>query len=136
VHAGFLTYEHRGPLVDAVFTRNALHHLPDYFKAIALDRVGTWLRPRGVLRLRDLIFDFQPTEAASAMREWLDGAATDAASGYTREDLVEHVRSEPSTDSWLLEAMLSATGFEVVDRAFRRRVYGSYTCLRSSAASR
>ena len=37
VQAGFLTYEHAGPPVDGVFTRNALHHLPDFWKAVALD---------------------------------------------------------------------------------------------------
>ncbi len=30
VQAGFLTYEHRGDPPDAVMTRNALHHLPDF----------------------------------------------------------------------------------------------------------
>jgi len=29
VRAGFLTYQHSGPPADAVFTRNALHQLPD-----------------------------------------------------------------------------------------------------------
>ncbi len=46
-----------------MFTRNALHHLPDFWKAIALDRIATFLRPGGVLRLHDLIFDFQPAAA-------------------------------------------------------------------------
>jgi SAM-dependent methyltransferase len=51
VHAGFLSYEHQGRLPDAVFTRNALHHLPDLWKAIALERVARLLQPGGVLPL-------------------------------------------------------------------------------------
>src|SRR4051794_39969093 len=36
VEAGFLTYEHSGDPVDAVYSRYALHHLPDFWKAVAL----------------------------------------------------------------------------------------------------
>jgi len=61
VQAGFLSYQHAGPPADAVYTRNALHQLPDFWKALALDRIGRMLRPGGVLRLRDLIYDFQPS---------------------------------------------------------------------------
>jgi SAM-dependent methyltransferase len=48
IEAGFLTYEHEGPPADAVYMRNALHHLPDFWKAVALDRVAQVLRPGGV----------------------------------------------------------------------------------------
>lgn len=47
VEAGLLSYEHAGTLVDAVHTRNALHQLPDAFKAIALHRIARLLRPGG-----------------------------------------------------------------------------------------
>jgi len=40
----------------------------------------------------------------------------------------EHVRGEFSTYSWLLDAMLERTGFEILERSFRRSVYGTYTC--------
>lgn len=33
VRAGFLTYDHAGPPVDFVYTRNALHQIPDFWKA-------------------------------------------------------------------------------------------------------
>jgi DNA-binding CsgD family transcriptional regulator len=40
VQAGFISYEHAGPPADFVYTRNALHQLPDFWKAIALDRIA------------------------------------------------------------------------------------------------
>jgi ubiquinone/menaquinone biosynthesis C-methylase UbiE len=130
VQAGFLTYEHAGPPADAVYTRNALHQLPDFWKAVALDRIARMLRPQGLLRLRDLIFDFQPAEADRIIARWLDGAATDPAEGYTHEDFVEHLRSEYSTFRWLLEPMLAAAGFQIVQAGFRCHVYGAYTCIK------
>lgn len=36
--AGFLSYEHIGAPPDVVYSRFALHHLPDFWKAIALRR--------------------------------------------------------------------------------------------------
>jgi ubiquinone/menaquinone biosynthesis C-methylase UbiE len=130
VRAGFLTYEHAGPPADAVCTRNALHQLPDFWKALALERVAGLLRPGGVLRLRDLIFDFHPREADQVIGRWLDGAATDPALGYTREDFAEHLRTEFSTFRWLLEPMLDAAGFQIVQVAFRGPIYGAYTCVK------
>jgi len=75
VQAGFLSYEHSGPPAGGVSTRNALHQLPDFWKAIALDRIARMLRPGGVLRLHDLVYDFQPSEADAVFERWLEHAA-------------------------------------------------------------
>lgn len=130
VEAGLLSYEHSGAPVDAVHTRNALHQLPDAFKAIALHRIAQLLRPGGVLRLRDLVYDTTPQRFQDLLDGWFADAVDDPAEGYTAADLAEHVRSEFSTFTWLLEPMLDAAGFDVVDRDIRRSVYAAYTCLR------
>jgi ubiquinone/menaquinone biosynthesis C-methylase UbiE len=130
VQAGLLTYAHAGPPVDAVYTRNALHHLPDFWKAVALDRIARILKPDGILRVRDLIYDFQPAQADEYLGRWFDGAVEDPREGYTRDELQEHVRTEHSSFRWLFEPMLLATGFEIVEADFRRSVYGTYTCVR------
>jgi ubiquinone/menaquinone biosynthesis C-methylase UbiE len=130
VQAGFLSYQHAGPPADAVYTRNALHQLPDFWKAVALDRIGRMLRPGGVLRLRDLVYDFQPSQAEEVFGRWLDDAADDPARGYTSADFAEHIRTEYSTFRWLLEPMLTATDFEIVTADFSGSVYGAYTCRR------
>src|SRR5215471_16851744 len=39
VRAGFLSYQHAGDPADVVYSRNALHHLPDFWKALALQRI-------------------------------------------------------------------------------------------------
>jgi ubiquinone/menaquinone biosynthesis C-methylase UbiE len=130
VHAGYLSYQHSGPSADGVYTRNALHQVPDFFKALVLDRIARMLRPGGVLRLRDLIFDFRPAEAEGIFQGWFEHAAADPAEGYTGEDYAEHIRTEFSTFRWLLEPMLAATGFEIVTVEFERRLYGAYTCVK------
>lgn len=129
VQTGWLTYRHTGPPADAVHSRNVLHQLPDAWKAVALHRVAQALRPGGVLRLRDLIYDCAPGDLDETLERWFDGAVSDPACGYTREDLIEHVRTEYSTFSWLLVPMLEHAGFEVID-ASNSPTYGAYTCHR------
>lgn len=130
VAAGFLTYEHTGAPADAVFTRHALHQLPDFWKALALSRIAGTLRTGGVLRLHDLIYDFRPQQADAVIDGWLAEAPDNPTLGYTRGDLAEHVRTEHSTFRWLLEPMLTAAGFEIADAEFRSPVFGAYTCLK------
>jgi SAM-dependent methyltransferase len=127
--AGFLGFSPASPL-DGVFTRNALHQLPDFWKAIALQRIADMLRPGGVLRLRDLVYDFAPAEADAIFAGWFAAAATDPAAGYTAADYAEHIRTEYSTFRWLLEPMLAAAGFEIIDVRYERRLYGAYTCVK------
>jgi SAM-dependent methyltransferase len=132
IRAGFLSYDHSGPPADGVHTRNALHQLPDFWKAVALDRIAHMVRPGGVLRLRDLIYDFRPDQAAEVFQDWFDYAASDPAAGYTAADYAEHIRTEFSTFRWLLEPMLAAAGFEIVTAEFDGKLYGAYTCIKSS----
>lgn len=103
---------------------------PRCWKAVALDRIAGILRPGGVLRLHDLIYDFQPAEAETVLERWMDGAATDPSFGYTRDDFATHIRTEFSTYRWLLEPMLDAAGFEIVQTDFNRSVYGACTCIK------
>ena len=130
VRGGFLSYSPAEP-VDGVYTRNALHQLPDFWKVFALRRIADMLRPGGVLRLLDLIYDFGPGEAGAVFCDWFANAKTNPADGYTAADYAEHIRTEYSTFRWLLEPMLAATGFEVTGVSFHRRLYGAYTCVKT-----
>jgi ubiquinone/menaquinone biosynthesis C-methylase UbiE len=130
VQAGFLSYEHVGSPADGVFTRNALHHLPDFWKGLALERIGRMVLRGAVLRIHDLIYDFDPSEADQVFERWFARSAEDPALGYTPADLAEHIRTEYSTFRWLLEPMLIAAGFEIETAAFGGSVYGAYTCVK------
>jgi len=129
VEAGFLTYDHAGPPVDLVHSRNALHHLPDFWKAIALGRAAEILKLGGALMLEDIVYSFALADAASAFDQWLDGAPEDSSQGWTAGELAEHIRSEHSTFSWILEGILDRTGFDIVTRWYSEsQIYAAYTC--------
>jgi SAM-dependent methyltransferase len=131
VRAGFLSYEHEGGAPDAVMTRNALDHLPDFWKAIALERISRLLRPGGVLLLQDIVYSFDPADASAAFAAWFASAPSDPSKGWTAEQLAEHVRDEYSTFTWLLEPMFERVGFEIRKRRpSQSATYAAYTCIR------
>ncbi len=127
---GYLSFEYPDQTADFVYSRNALHQVPDFFKVVSLQRIALWLRPGGILRIRDLIFDFEPEETSEKLAEWMSGAVEDPRDGWTRGELAEHVRTEYSTFRWLFEPMLEHAGFEILEVEYRRNAYGDYTCRR------
>jgi SAM-dependent methyltransferase len=135
VRAGFLSYQHTGDLADAVYSRNSLHHLPDFWKALALQRIASILRPGGLLLLRDLVFSFEPDQAQTAIAAWLAGAANSPEEGWTRDELETHLRQEYSTFTWLLEPMLRLAGFQIRQTEFSPSgIYAAYFCAKDTGS--
>jgi SAM-dependent methyltransferase len=131
VEAGFLTYEHAGRPADAVYSRNALHHLPDFWKAIALSRIATILAPGGLLLLRDLVVSAEPSDAVETVEAWLGAAPARPEDGWTRAERAKDVREEHITFGWLLEAMLTHAGFDLLDTE-ADEIYGAYFCRKAT----
>lgn len=132
VQGGFLSYQHHGDPVDFVYSRNVLHHLPDFWKVQALRRVYTLLKPGGVLRLCDLAYSFPLEETEDRIGGWIERAPTDAREGFPKNELEAHVREEYSTFNWLLEPMLQRTGFHVEDVHYSvSGIFAEYVCRRT-----
>jgi SAM-dependent methyltransferase len=113
VQAGFLTYEHSGDPADFVYSRYALHHLPDFWKALALERMRRLLRAGGVLRLWDVVYDFDPSEAERRLEAWCATGGDGVEGEWARAELEEHVRDEHSTFTWILEPIIERAGFRI-----------------------
>lgn len=132
VQAGMLTYVHLGPPADLVYCRNALHHLPDFWKAMALRKMASTLRAGGLLRLRDIVFSFDPAEAEHAIDRWLSAAPDRAEDGWTRTELEVHLRTEYSAFTWVLEPMLERCGFLIREARYNEaRTFADYLCERA-----
>jgi cyclopropane fatty-acyl-phospholipid synthase-like methyltransferase len=130
VQAGFLSYEHQADPPDFLYSRNALHHLPDFWKVIALRRMYDLLNSGGMMRLHDLVYSFEPEETEEVFAKWLMGKPERPEDGYTREDLETHIWTEYSTFSWLFEPMLERVGFEIQSAEHRGGTYAAYTCVK------
>ena len=133
VEAGFLGYTHAARPVDVVYSRHALHHLPDLWKAVALRRAARLLRPGGLFYLRDLVFSFELDDSETTLERWLEGAASSPEHGWTRAELETHLRDEFSTFTWLLEPMLEHAGLQIIESRSFDGIYAEYLCRRPSS---
>jgi ubiquinone/menaquinone biosynthesis C-methylase UbiE len=132
VEAGLLSYEHAGEPADFVYCRYALHHLPDFWKAIALVRVHELLRPGGILRLWDVVYGFEPDDAPARLEAWCATGEENISTSWTRPELEEHVRDEHSTFTWLLELMIAKAAFAIEDASYSAdRVSARYVLRKS-----
>jgi SAM-dependent methyltransferase len=118
VEAGFLTYDAPPGTADFVYSRLALHHLADFWKVTALQRVHELLAPGGVFRLWDVVYDFEPADTAERLEAWCaTGAQVPAGTAvhesWGRWEIAEHVRDEHSTYRWLLDTMIERVGFRI-----------------------
>ena len=126
--AGFLTYEQADSLADFVISKSALHILPDFWKAIALQRIAAMLKPQGIFYLRDVIFSFAPAQYESEIRHWIDRATT--ATGWGAADYEMHLREEHSTFAWIIEGMLTRSGLEIVEASYLSPTVAEYLCIK------
>jgi ubiquinone/menaquinone biosynthesis C-methylase UbiE len=129
VEAGFLSFEAPSAPVDFVYSRHALHSLPDDQKREALKHVAALLKPGGIFYLKDLIYSFPKEQADTYFGAWLDAAPARPEDGWTREELQTHINTEFSPYSDVLEGMLADAGLEIKETTHREnKIFGAYTC--------
>ena len=130
VQQGFLTYQHQGAPVDFVFTQRTLHHLPDFWKVEALQRMADALRPGGTLFIRDILFSFEPNKTSHAVEAWVSSRP---ANSFPREFFEHDIREEYITFTWLFEAMLERVGFDIKEMSYGDyQAYAKYVCVKRS----
>jgi len=126
---GFLTYEHAGDPLDAVVANVCLHHLPDFWKQVALVKLCDMLKPGGRLFLADVVFGFDPRAHAEEVDAWLAGMR-EAAGEEMAGEAVVHVRDEFSTWDWVMEGMLGRAGFSVDSSEETAPSMRAYVCTK------
>lgn len=124
-HAGFLSYEHAGSKADVVTSSFSFHHLPDFWKGIALERIKGLLRSDGRLFIRDVVLqEGRPLEAIAGFIEKQAQLGGD----FLREDAEGHFRDEFSTYDWVMRGLLERAGFRVLSETFFDGVIAEYLC--------
>jgi ubiquinone/menaquinone biosynthesis C-methylase UbiE len=126
-HAGFLTYEHKDTPADAIVTTLAFHHLPDFWKGIALKRMNSMLKPNGFLYINDVILE--EANSINNIQALIDKLAKDGGD-MLREDTERHFREEYSTYDWVMDELLARSGFQVKSKHIEGGVLGTYLCIR------
>jgi putative AdoMet-dependent methyltransferase len=130
VQAGFLGYRHEGEPLDAAVTQIALHHLPDFWKQVALINIARILKPGGRLFVRDLVFSFKLEKYDSTIDRMLE-RFRDAAGDGMADKVANHIKNEFSTFDWVMEEMLYRAGFDIVSADYGDYFLAGYLCTKS-----
>ena len=129
LQGGFLTYQHPTP-VDAVVTQLALHHLPDFWKQVALMRIADMLRDSGKLCLRDVIFNFDIKDHETLVGNYISRASETMGDEFAGR-IAAHVKNEYSTMDWIMEGMIERAGLNVVRKEYKDGFIGAYFCIKA-----
>ena len=95
---------------DGVVSGLAFHHLPDLWKAVALERIYKILRPGGSFLLLDVVFDWK-TESPEAYFDRIVAVEKES-----RPNFIRHIAREYSTLAWIMEGLLTRAGFVIGEK--------------------
>ena len=126
---GFLTYNHEVEPADAMVSIAALHHLPDFWKLVALRRAAEMLKAGGRFFLFDIVFPSEATDLEDQINAWVRSTALQSGPELAAEAEI-HIREEYSTYDWVMEGLLKRTGFEIESAEYGDGFQATYICTR------
>jgi 2-polyprenyl-3-methyl-5-hydroxy-6-metoxy-1,4-benzoquinol methylase len=129
--AGLLSFTYQPNSYDLVVSEFALHHLPDFWKAVALSRIYCALKPGGCFFLRDIVFVSMPVGPERGVEQWADFNIKNH--GFARERVITHMRDEYSTFGWVIERMLIDVGFTLASVDYHAPLHGTYQLRKPTA---
>src|SRR5216684_183771 len=122
--AGLLSFSYRANSYDLIVSEFTLHHLPDFWKAVALSRIHDALKPGANFYLRDIVFVSTPDGVERDVEQWADFSIKNH--DFDRDSVVTHMRDEYSTFGWVVERMLTDVGFTLVSADYHAPLHGTY----------
>lgn len=128
-HAGFLTYEHQGEPVDVIVSQLALHHLPDFWKLVALQRMNAMLKKGGKLFLRDTVYSFKVEDYKGFFDNLLNGIEQVAGEELALDTKIA-IRDEFSTCDWIMEGLIKRAGFTIDTMNYQDGFLAVYVCTK------
>jgi 2-polyprenyl-3-methyl-5-hydroxy-6-metoxy-1,4-benzoquinol methylase len=122
--SGLLSFSYQPASYDLIVSEFALHHLPDFWKAVALTRIFGALKPGSSFYLRDIVFVSMPDGSERDVEQWAEFNINNH--GFSRGSVVTHMRDEYSTFGWVIERMLAEVGFTLVSADYQAPLHGTY----------
>jgi 2-polyprenyl-3-methyl-5-hydroxy-6-metoxy-1,4-benzoquinol methylase len=122
--AGLLSFAYKPDSYDLIVSEFTLHHLPDFWKAVALSRIFSALKPGAIFYLRDIVFVSTPDGVERDVEAWADFSIKNH--DFDRDSVVTHMRDEYSTFGWVIERMLTDAGFTLTSVDYHAPLHGTY----------
>jgi 2-polyprenyl-3-methyl-5-hydroxy-6-metoxy-1,4-benzoquinol methylase len=122
--AGLLSFAYQPNSYDLIVSEFTLHHLPDFWKAVALSRIFSALKSGACFYLRDIVFVSMPEGPERDVEQWAEFNSKNH--GFSRDSVVTHMRDEYSTFGWVIERMLTDVGFTLLAADYHAPLHGTY----------
>jgi 2-polyprenyl-3-methyl-5-hydroxy-6-metoxy-1,4-benzoquinol methylase len=122
--AGLLSFAYEPNSYDLIVSEFTLHHLPDFWKAVALSRILAALKPGASFYLRDIVFVSMPDGSERDINEWADFNIKNHE--FEPNSVVTHMRDEYSTFGWVMERMSTEIGFRLLSADYHAPLHGTY----------
>ena len=126
-HSGFLNFDIKDSTLDIVTSTFSFHHLPDFWKFLALERIYKMMKGSGGLYIKDVIL--QQDNAITNIEAMIE-SQEELGGDFLREDAEQHFREEYSTYDWVMDGLLERAGFKILERHFDKGVIGMYLCVK------
>ncbi|EHR04993.1 2-polyprenyl-3-methyl-5-hydroxy-6-metoxy-1,4-benzoquinol methylase [Bradyrhizobium sp. GM2.2] len=131
--AGLLSFAYRPESYDLIVSEFTLHHLPDFWKAVAMSRIYRALKPGATFYLRDIVYASMPDAVERDVDQWADFEIKNH--DVPRESVVTHMRDEYSTFGWVMERMLTDVGFTLVSADYHAPMHGTYLLRKPNSST-
>ena len=100
----------------------ALHHLPDVWKMVALEKIFSSLKAGGFFYLLDVVFDWGNGSPEEYFQRIIESEFE------ARPNLSRHISQEFSTTGWIMTGLLTRAGFIIESDVQSRGFLRSYCC--------
>lgn len=128
-HAGFLSFNATPEHFDIIFTQLALHHLPDFWKSIALQNIYKLLKTGGRFFLKDVVYPAGIDDYDCFFSAVIKGVENSVGAEFTKE-IIGHIKKEYSTLDWIMEDLLKRAGFSILETHIEGGFIYTYLCTK------
>ena len=112
LNAGFLNRSLPSEKYDAVVSQLALHHLPEFWKSVAIDNISRILKPGGIFYLLDSILSFDVAAYSKSLTGIIDFARNKMGDKIA-DEIIINIRDEYPAYDWSIENLLAKCGFRI-----------------------
>ena len=135
VEGSFLTFQYEGEPVDAIVSKVALYHLPDFWKQVALLKMNRMLKPGGKLCIADVIYSFAPADYQREHDAFVERMQATVSPEFMKNVELD-LRREFMTTNWIIEGMLARAGFCLEQLRKMDNFFSVYLCSKVGSGER
>jgi putative AdoMet-dependent methyltransferase len=115
VNGGFLNQQLPAESFDAVVSQLALHHLPEFWKSVAINNIARVLKPDGIFYLLDSILSFDIPFYNKTITNILEFAQKKMSSRIA-DEIAINIRDEYPAYDWVIENLLLKNGLRIENK--------------------